>query len=246
MAIDGFATWLGTAPGQYVQTWEQRTLDTLVADIFGFNAVQVGFPQLDFLRANRMPFRFHCCDREGVTVKSDPRHLPFATNSIDLVILPHLLEFNDNPHQILREVERILVPEGSVVVTGFNPYSLWGMRRLLARRSGRPPFQGRYLGVPRLRDWFTLLGFETRNADFGCYVPPVRQEKWLKRWRFMDKAGSRWWPIAGSVYALQGIKRQQGMRPITPKWHDRKAAARALAAVTQKPLTQKSKHQAGQ
>ena len=96
--------------------------------------------------------------------------------------------------------------------------------------------------MPRLRDWFTLLGFETRNADFGCYVPPVRQEKWLKSWRFMDAAGGRWWPIAGSVYALQAIKRQHSMRPITPKWHDRKAAARALAAVTQKPLAQKTKH----
>ncbi|MDP1607556.1 MAG: methyltransferase domain-containing protein [Rhodocyclaceae bacterium] len=243
MAIPLFSDWLDTPQGQYVRAWEQRKLDLLVADIFGFNAVQVGFPQLDFLRTNRMPFRVLCCDQGAVAVKSDPCFLPFAANSLDLIVLPHVLEFNANPQQILREVERVLVPEGSVVVTGFNPYSLWGLRRAMARRGGRPPWQGRYLSVSRLRDWFKLLGFETRSGAFGCYAPPVRQEKWLQRWRFMDAAGDRWWPITGAVYVLQAIKRQHGMRLITPKWHDRKAAARALAAVTRKPLTQKTEQE---
>ncbi|MBA3034539.1 MAG: class I SAM-dependent methyltransferase [Gammaproteobacteria bacterium] len=243
MAINGFAEWLETPLGKYVLAWEQRKLDILLADIFGFNAVQVGFPHLNMLRANRMPFHVLCCDRGGVMVQSDPRFLPFASNSIDLIVLPHVLEFNANPHQVLREVERVLVPEGSVVVIGFNPYSFWGLRRAIARHAGRPPWQGRYLSVPRLRDWFTLLGFETRSGAFGCYIPPVRQEKWLKRWRFMDAAGDRWWPIAGGVYVVQAIKRQQGMRLIMPKWHERMAAARAMAAVTRKPLTQKTKEQ---
>ncbi|MDI6747933.1 MAG: class I SAM-dependent methyltransferase [Rhodocyclaceae bacterium] len=243
MAINGFAEWLRTPQGKYVLAWEQHKLDILVADIFGFNSVQIGFSQHDFLRANRMPFHVSCCDRGSVTVQSDPRYLPFATNSIDLIVLPHVLEFNPNPHQILREVERVLVPEGSAVVTGFNPYSLWGLRRAMARHTGRPPWQGRYLSVPRLRDWFTLLGFETRSGAFGCYVPPVRQEKWLKRWGFMDAAGDRWWPIAGGVYVVQAIKRQHGMRLITPKWHERMAAARALAAVARKPLAHKTREQ---
>jgi SAM-dependent methyltransferase len=154
MAIAGFSAWLETPQGQYVLGWEQARLDNLLADIFGFNAVQIGFPQVDFLRANRMPFRFYCCDHAGVAVKSDPHHLPFATNSLDLVVLPHVLEFDANPHQILREVDRVLVPEGSAVVTGFNPFSLWGVRRLIAGRHGPAPWQGRYISVPRLRDWF--------------------------------------------------------------------------------------------
>lgn len=243
MVIDGFAEWLKTSQGQYVLKWEQRKLDILVADIFGFNAVQVGFPQHDFLRANRMPFHVSCCDRGGVAVQGDPRYLPFATNSIDLIVLPHVLEFNANPHQILREVERVLVPEGSVVVTGFNPYSLWGLRRIMSRQAGSPPWQGRYLSVPRLRDWFSLLGFETRSGAFGCYAPPVRQQQWLQRWGFMDAAGDRWWPVAGAVYVLQAIKRQHGMRLIMPKWHERMAAARALAAVARKPLAHKTREQ---
>jgi SAM-dependent methyltransferase len=239
MAIQRFSDWLETPQGQYVLGWEQAKLDNLLADIFGFNAVQIGFPQVDFLRANRMPFRFYCCDHAGVAVKSDPHHLPFATNSLDLVVLPHVLEFDSNPHQILREVDRVLVPEGSAVVAGFNPYSLWGLRRLVAGKQGPAPWQGRYISVPRLRDWFALLGHETRAGAFGCYVPPVLQEKWLTRWHFMEAAGDRWWPIAGGVYVVQAIKRQHGMRLITPKWKDRMAQAKALALMPQKPLTHK-------
>jgi SAM-dependent methyltransferase len=242
MAIRQFADWLETPQGRYVLGWEQAKLDNILADIFGFNAVQLGFPQIDYLRANRMPFRFCCCAGEAgaVAVQSDPHQLPFAANSLDLVVLPHILEFDANPHQILREVDRVLVPEGSAVVIGFNPYSLWGLRRLFAGRGGRPPWQGHYLSVPRLRDWFALLGHETRAGAFGCYVPPVRQEKWLRRWHFMEPAGDRWWPIAGGVYILQAIKRQHGMRLVMPKWRDRMARAKALALMPQKPLAQKN------
>lgn len=242
MAIEQFSAWLETPQGQYVQSWEQAKLDIVLADIFGFNAVQIGFPHIDYLRANRMPFRISCCGAVGsggVGVRSDPHHLPFATSSLDLVVLPHILEFDANPHQILREVDRVLVPEGSVVVAGFNPFSLWGMRRALSGRQGPPPWQGRYLSVPRLRDWFALLGFETRSGAFGCYAPPARQEKWLQRWHFMEPAGDRWWPMLGAVYILQAIKRQHGMRLITPKWKDRIARAKALALMPQKPLAQK-------
>ncbi len=240
MANESFSSWLETPQGQYVLAWEQAKLDIVLADIFGFNAVQIGFPQVDFLRANRMPFRIFCCDHAGVAVKSDPHQLPLATNSIDLVVLPHVLEFDAHPHQILREVDRVLVPEGSAVVIGFNPFSLWGLRRLLTGKYGPAPWQGRYISVPRLRDWFALLGFETHAGAFGCYTPPVDQEQWLQRWHFMEAAGDRWWPIAGGVYVVQAIKRQQGMRLIMPKWRDRMARAKALALMPQKPLAQKT------
>lgn len=239
MAIENFAAWLETPQGRYVLGWAQEKTDLLAADIFGFNAVQLGLPQIDFLRANRMPFRFTCCERELCTVRSDFHHLPFATHSLDLVVLPHILEFDAHPHQILREVDRVLVPEGSVLVIGFNPFSLWGLRRFMAGQRGEPPWQGRYLSVPRLKDWFTLLGYETRAGAFGCYAPPVRQEKWLARCRLLEQAGDRWWPFMGAVYVVQAIKRQHGLRLVMPKWLDRMARAKALALLPQKPLAQK-------
>jgi SAM-dependent methyltransferase len=244
MSIQGFSDWLETPQGRYVLDWERSKHDQLVADIFGFNALQLGLPGIDYLRANRMPFRLRCDDRGGTSeVKSDLHYLPFAANSVDLVVLPHVLEFDDNPHQVLREVERVLVPEGSVVVAGFNPFSLWGANRRLSRRKELPPWRGRYISVPRLKDWFALLGLEPRAGAFGCYAPAVTQEKWLRRFQFLDLAGDRWWPIAGAVYVIQAVKRVPGMRVIMPKWHDRMARAKALMPVAQRVDTQRTPQQ---
>ena len=226
--------WLNTPQGQYVLQWEMRRHDQLLTDVFGFNALQIGLPDHDYLRANRMPFRFRCAPRMGVETIADFHHLPFAGNSLDLVVLPHVLEFDTDPHRILREVERVLVPEGQVVVTGFNPFSLWGLKRRLRRRSSDAPWNGRYISVLRLKDWFALLGFETRAGAFGCYAPAMRQEKWLHRFHFMELAGDRWWPFAGAVYVMQGIKRQHGMRLLAAPWQDRKLKAKALVTVTQR------------
>lgn len=243
MTVQVFEDWLTTPQGQYVLEWEMAKHDMLLADVFGFNAVQIGMPRYDYLRNNRMPFRFRCDDIMGsgsrCEVYSDLHQLPFSAQSVDLLLLPHVLEFDDNPHQILREVERVLVPEGQVVITGFNPYSLWGMRRHFCAARRSMPWNGRYISVPRLRDWFALLGFETRAGAFGCYAPSIRQEKWLRRWEFIEYVGDRWWPYAGAVYVIQAIKRVHGMRLITPVWADRRARAKALAAVTQQ-TTQKT------
>ncbi len=234
MSIQGFDDWLATPQGQYVLAWEQAKYDLLLADIFGFNALQLGLPQVDFLRANRMPFRFRCDEKDTACaeVRASSYHLPFASGSIDLVVLPHVLEFDTKPHQILREVERVLVPEGQVVVTGFNPFSLWGVRRKFARAGAAPPWRGQYLSVQRLKDWFALLSFETQAGSFGCYAPPSSREP--QRWRLLELAGNRWWPIAGATYIIQAVKRVHGMRLITPVWHNRKARASSLAHVAQR------------
>jgi len=236
MSISGLSDWLQTPLGQYVLQWEQTQYDAAVVDIFGFNAVQIGWRECDLLRANRMPLRLRCDagGRDGrIAVNSAFEHLPFATASIDLVILPHILEFSTSPHQVLREVERVLVPEGQVVITGFNPFSLWGVRRKFLA-SSRFPWSGRYLSVMRLKDWLTLLNFETREGSFGCYRPPVEPEKWLRNWQWMELAGNRWWPIAGSVYMIQAVKRVHGMRLITPAWRDQQKPAPGLAPATQR------------
>ena len=234
MSIPGCDEWLQTPQGKYILEWEQSRFDQMVADIFGFNAVQIGMPQCDCLRANRMPLRVVYDSSLPAVLLGDAHHLPLAGNSVDLVVLPHTLEFAADPHQILREVERVLVPEGQVLISGFNPFSLWGIKRRLAGRGAPFPWQGQYFSVRRLKDLLTLLSFETQAGCFGRYSPAVRQEKWLRRWHFLELAGDRWWPIAGAVYLLQGIKRQHGLRLLTPAWHDRKARAKALAPAVQR------------
>ncbi len=240
------APWLETPPGRYLLAWEQAQLDRCVVDVFGFHALQLGLPELDALRANRMPHRWLAVDHSqaprvesgtqpevpgratqaaaprAIVLQCDFDALPFDSNSLDLVVLPHSLELARDPHQALREVERVLMPEGRAVIIGFNPGSLWALRQRLGRmlrglglRAGQPlfmPSEGEFIGYWRLRDWLRLLSFEVEEGRFGCYRPPLTSQPWLERFGWMERTGDRWWPVLGAVYMLVAVKRVRGMR----------------------------------
>ncbi|MEO8628124.1 MAG: methyltransferase domain-containing protein, partial [Betaproteobacteria bacterium] len=230
--------WSETPLGNYLLTSEQAYFDQEVADVFGFNAFQLGLCRNDFLRTNRMPL--HCRvgalspERDtdvGARIRADFTALPIVSNTADLVILPHVLEFSDNPHQVLREVARILMPEGHVIVSGFNPWSLWGARQAFDRDRELYPWRGQFINLPRLKDWMALLGFEITGGRMCCYIPPVTNETWIGRLSGLESAGDRWWPFAGGVYFLHAVKRVQGMRVITPQWKTQLVKSKRLAPV---------------
>jgi SAM-dependent methyltransferase len=238
--------WLQTPAGRYLLDWERAQLDACVADIFGYHALQLGVPELDGLCANRMPHRGGATQAMdapqdlpvAAAVLCDFSALPFPAASLDLVLLPHTLEFSIDPHATLREVERVLVPEGRVVICGFNPTSLWGLaqrRGHLYRRLGFGrlflPDGGEFLGYWRLRDWLRLLGFEVETGEFGCYRPGVTSERWLRRFEWMDRAGARWWPILGAAYFLVAVKRVRGVRLMEPAWKAAPASVRKSVSV---------------
>jgi SAM-dependent methyltransferase len=258
--IIGLTDWLKTPPGAYLLNWERLHFDQAVSDIFGYHALQLGLPELDALQANRMPHKwlalpslpspqgypFHgtapnFISSSRVALFADSAALPFPENSLDLVALPHTLELGSDSHSALREVARVLVPEGRVVISGFNPVSLWGLRQRrdrFYRRFGYGhqflPNTGEYIGYWRLRDWLRLLNFEVESAHFGCYRPALGSQQWLDRFDWMDAAGERWWPIFGAGYFLVAVKRVRGMRLLEPAWKTRKSTAAAPAAVANK------------
>lgn len=245
--------------------WEQDRLDHAVTDAFGYHALQLGLPEVEALRANRMPHRWVASDSLVVPealplpppanqlISTQPRPmpvslhceldaLPFPDCSIDLVVLPHALELARDPHHTLREVERVLVPEGRVVISGFNPMSLWGlrqsaghMRRGMGMGRGRNlylPRAGEFIGYWRLLDWLRLLGMEVEAGRFGCWRPPLASEQWLNRFAWMDRVGERWWPVLGSAYFLEAVKRVRGMRLIGLARPERRSPRAAPAVVT--------------
>ncbi len=213
------SAWFATEQGGYVLAREQGYFDHTVSDIFGYNALQLGLPEQDFLRGNRMPLRFSAGNQTGNAVRCVCTELPFDTDSLDLLLLPHVLEFSEQPHQVLRDVVRALRPEGNLIISGINPRSLWGLHRALGRKQGYP-WQGRFISLPRLRDWLALLGLEVVDQSFAAYAPPFHTQKWLERFGFMEKAGERWWSVRGGVYFLHAVKRVPGMRLIKPKWNE--------------------------
>ena len=241
------ADWLQTPAGLYLAEWESAQFDQAVADVFGYHGLQLGQPSLPSLRNSRIR---HCWVGDNhpqahtqPSLFTDPVALPFPDQSLDLVVLPHTLELSHDPHASLREVERVLVPEGRVIISGFNPMSLWGQRQQRARFVARFGLQTHFLpadvdfiGYWRLRDWLRLLSFEVEAGRFGCYRPSVQSPQWLKRFAWMEKAGARWWPIFGAAYFLVGIKRVRGMRLMGPVWNRAKAcAANAVPTVNKTP-----------
>jgi SAM-dependent methyltransferase len=219
--------WFDSDAGRYVLERELAWFDATSADLFGYMAMQIGLCQIDCLRANRIPFRY-CGKPAGGHVRLLPEMLPLASQSLDLVALPHALEFSPNPHQLLREVERVLRPEGRLLLSGFNPLSFFGTRRWLGPRHAYP-WNGRFLRLTRIKDWLSLLGLELAGGRMACYAPPIDRARLLRAFGFLESAGDRWWALGGGVYMLHAVKRVQGMRLITPQWSDAWLAKPELA-----------------
>ena len=259
------ADWQRTGPGSYLLEWEQQQLDRAVADMFGFHAMQLGMPALQGLRHNRMKHRWLALDEAGVCAldcaseaapQVDPgappapaaspdlqcefEALPLPSQSVDLLVMPHTLDLAQDAHQVLREAERVLVPDGKVVIAGFNPASLWALRRralpgahwIPPSAAGEAGAAPELIGYWRLRDWLKLLSFEVQAGCFGCYRPLMHSPQWFARMAWMDKAGDRWWPVFGAVYFLVAVKRVRGMHLVGRLRKVRKAPATATAVVT--------------
>jgi SAM-dependent methyltransferase len=254
----GWCDWLDSPAGRYLLAWEQAQCDRLVDDVFGFYALQCGMPALDGLRHSRISRRILAW-RPGdgeprsdspVNFEGGPRdeariagvridqfmELPFGDQTLDLLVLPHVLEFERAPHQVLREADRVLRPDGRLVVIGLNPVSLWGARELLPTRLARAflPRHEQLITLPRLRDWLELLSFEAVSLAHGCYRPACRTQAALDRSAFLERAGDRWWPICGAVYALAAIKRVRGLRLVGKLRRSLAASAPATVAGTRR------------
>lgn len=210
-----------TPPGRYLLAWEQALMDDWVGDLFGFHAVQLGWPALEGLRANRMPHRWRVDDEDSpisrhAALRANFDTLPFPSASLDLMLMPHTLELACDPHHTLREAERVLVADGRLILIGFNPVGLWAWQR--QRTDGVSAVtRSAWIGHRRVRDWLHLLGFEIEQERFGCYRPPLMSQTWLDRCAWLDRVGAHAWPVLGAVYAIEAVKRVRGMHLIQPR-----------------------------
>lgn len=240
MPTQSLQDWFQSPLGQYLLEKERAYLDDVTPDIFGFHALQLGLPGFDLLRENRITHRMRVAGDGAPGLYARYHELPFATQSIDLVLLPHVLEFAQEPHEVLREVDRVMMPEGRLVIVGFNPWSLWGLRSALGFSRDRHPWNGRFVSLPRVKDWLALLGFDVSAGRLIAYAPPFDSERWRRRFAFMEPAGDRWWAVGGAVYMLQAIKRVRGMRLITPAWQ-KDAREKALVAAAKREAHEAAK-----
>ena len=221
-------TWYGSILGRELATQEEECLERMLQDTFGYYLLQLGSSTgfSEAIRASRIRQRILLPRQAaphtlGMQVAASPGSLPIAADSVDAVFLPHTLEFAADPRQVLRETERVLIPEGRLVLLGFNALSMWGAWSLVRRRQGRVPWCGNFLTPYRVGDWLSLLGFDIEMQEMMMFRPPWRRAL-LKELSFLDSMGRRFWPLVGGVYAIRAVKRVSTLTPMRPSWRSRR------------------------
>jgi SAM-dependent methyltransferase len=172
---------------------------------------------------------------DGGDVIADIDDLPLVEHSIDVCILSHALEFSLDPHHIIREANRVLIPNGYLVITGFNPMSLAGLNRLLPYRRKQTPWREHFFSPMRIKDWLHLMGYEIL-ADNRCLHGS------LSGHLVHNRVASLWQKFAqnylkplGSVYVIVAKKRVLPLTPIKPKWQLRASFQPVKVSTMQTP-----------
>lgn len=215
--------WYSRYLGTLMQEAELQQLDSILPNLFGYHLLQLGdMHETNLVSSSRIP---HCVVmdtdaeyRHASNLYGEHEALPIATDCLDVLVLPHTLEFSTDPHQILREADRILIPEGHVIIIGFNPWSIWGIWRFIAKHFGMPPWCGRFLGMSRMKDWLLLLGFDIVDARKFFYRPPIQHAGVLARLKFMEKFCQQYCKGIGAAYVVVAKKRVMPLTPVRPRW----------------------------
>lgn len=231
------SNWYQTLSGQSALASAEELCAKTMAEIFGYYAIQIGVlsGECDLLQHSRITAGFSLADTDNLlnlnlentkttdhAVIASNEQLPVSTDNIDLVVASHVLEMSQNPHQVLREIDRVLVPEGHCILIGFNPYALSNLnkpfRPLRKSKVANDSRNYKMRSVPRIRDWFSLLGFEIIDVSYMGCRPGLKNQKvfnslsWLERWG--EYAG----PLLGSMYVVHAKKHMIAMRPDKKVW----------------------------
>ena len=209
-------------------SYEREKIAGILSDLIGYHITQIGHfdgGMLDSACRIRNKIELHL-EEDGLQdcgcgVLANAVSLPFAAHSIDVVVIPHVLEFAPDPDAALKEIDRVLIDDGLLVIAGFNPWSLWGLWRLHPVLRNRPPWNGRFHGTARLKHWLSMLDFELLEVDRFLYRPPFGQRSRMKRWLFLEKLGKLCWPYLGAAYIMLARKRRIPVTPVKINWREK-------------------------
>ena len=230
--------WCNQPLGQQLALAEHDVLCEVLSDVFGYHLVVLDpWCQPDSLDASRIMHRL-VQSHTGYGLERPPglvgstEQLPLQSDSIDAFVLPHVLELAQEPHQVLREIDRCLVAEGHLILLGFNPYGWWGLRRLVMGWRGKAPWALRFVSMPRVKDWLSLLGFDTIQARYLFPHPPWHYGTGNSKGKLLCQLHRDRWPLLAASYLLVARKRVATLTPIKPRWRPQRSVLAGGVAET--------------
>jgi SAM-dependent methyltransferase len=217
--------WLASFMGRSILEVEQKILPNLLANYYGNQILLIGTPhQQVLLKSDTIPNRillsplFNKRAQEHIlNIESDLTELPIASGSVDLVLLPHILEFLDNPRQLFGEACRIVKPEGHIIICGFNPYSMWGLRKWFSK-SDKIPWSGNFITPSNIKKWLDLADFKITRQSKLLYRPPIAYEKINQHFKFLEWLGPKCYAPLGGIYILIAQAKVIPLTPIKLSW----------------------------
>ncbi len=226
---DKLSVWFRSPLGKVVFSLENEQLENILPRLFGYHILQFGYTaELNFLNSSRISNKtvLFLEDSEtnkkiNMSIRTTAEDLPITMDSIDVVLLPHILEYSKDAHKLLREIERILIPEGYAVIIGINPFSLWGLWHILFCWWDKMPWGGRLISVSRMKDWLSLLDFEIEKVKYFFFSPPLSNIKLLKKFLPLERLGKYCYPIFGGIYIVVAKKRIAPLTPVRMKWRQK-------------------------
>ncbi len=218
--LSGIRNWYQTSSGQLVSAVIEKHLAKISACIFGYVAIEVGHAFTDRNLLKKCTIRKKILlDRSNYAhINASPAALPIATDSVDLIVMSHALDFTSKPHEILREMERSLVAEGHLIIIGFNPISFYGLWRLFLSRTNTTPWDANFYSIRRLRDWCSLLGFEEIEIQYAGHLPPFKRLQSWQKMRSIESFIKKFFNRFGGVYVLVARKRVARLTPLKGVW----------------------------
>jgi len=209
-------SWFESPAGQRMLTNQSQLLQQILSRIFGYHLLYSGDTRLvDVVKASSIKYKvFLNSKNAGSQLCSNIHSLPIQTNSTDLVILQHSLDNENDPFQILREASRVILPNGSLVVIGFNPLSLWGIWKLSMWFSVKPPWTQRFISPYRLSEWLDVLDFDVIGYESASFVPPISFGSRNFVLNGLDSLLAKTLPQRGGFYLLVAKKRVSCITPI--------------------------------
>lgn len=214
--------WLTRFLGARVLETEHAALSRIYSEFSGKHAVLMGVPNQDVLLTGLILHPVMISPlinkhKHIQAIESDFYNLPIIPGSIDLVILPHTLDFIENPHKLLQEACKIVKPEGDIIILGFNPFSLWGLMKKLAKHKNIP-WNANFLPVNQIIEWLKLADFEIIRKELLFFRPPLTKEKLFKKFQFLEWVGQKCFKPLGGIYLLRAKAKVIPLTPIKLLW----------------------------